>query len=228
MSSLRALLLVAAVALTANAEPLTWTLNNVTTLGSSITGSFVFDANTSTYSSINITSSGGSVIPAETWTVSAECCSSLNSFLGLVDSSAPNETGADLLGLFLSPSLTDAGGTLGVSAAFVAHKQRITLRKIPCLFRTLVDFHQASVGVIAFSGRDSFRDNGAFCVFPQCQNFNPFGNDPSLGFNRNTTGTVTSSESLSTPEPSTLLLSVSALSLGTLRKRIRKYYSDLT
>jgi len=45
--------------------PTAWTLAGVTSLGTSITGSFVFDANTETYSDLDISTSGGSVIPSD-------------------------------------------------------------------------------------------------------------------------------------------------------------------
>lgn len=42
------------------ADPVTWTLNNVqTTLGATVTGSFVYDADTNAFSAINIVSSDG-------------------------------------------------------------------------------------------------------------------------------------------------------------------------
>jgi hypothetical protein len=115
MISFRGLLLVVLAAATASAGPITWTLNGVTSLGTSITGSFVFNADTDIYSSVNITSSGGTVIPANTWTALAECCATESGFLGLVDTSAANQTGADLLGLFFAVDLTDAGGSVPIT-----------------------------------------------------------------------------------------------------------------
>jgi hypothetical protein len=72
MLSIRGLLLLASAAFTAYTRPITWTLNGVTSLGTSITGSFVFDADTLTYSNIQISSSGGNVIRnSSSWFLSA-------------------------------------------------------------------------------------------------------------------------------------------------------------
>jgi hypothetical protein len=99
----------------ANAEPLTWTLVDVTSLGSSITGSFVYNANTDVFSSIDITTSGGTVIPSETWTNKASF-GSFNCCLALVDTSSSNETGANTLNLVWTPAfMTDAGGKIPIS-----------------------------------------------------------------------------------------------------------------
>src|SRR5271156_6342346 len=88
MIAVRALLVIASAALTATAGPVSWTLSGVTSLGTTITGSFTFDADTTTYSSVDIVTTGGSIIPSETWTNLAGCCSTFNDFLGLVDTSA--------------------------------------------------------------------------------------------------------------------------------------------
>ena len=102
----------------AQADDVTWTLVDVTSLGSTITGSFVYNADTATYSDIDITTTGGTVIPSETWTNWAgfeategpgiACC------LGVVDTSAADQTGADLLNLIFLTGLTDAGGIVPI------------------------------------------------------------------------------------------------------------------
>src|SRR6266849_1326784 len=117
MTSIRVLVLLATMALsatTASAGTLTWTLTGVTSLGSTITGSFDFNANTTTYSDINITTSGGSIIPNFTWSQHASfgsfsCC------LAMVDTTAIDETGADVLNLGFASDLTNAGGTIPIS-----------------------------------------------------------------------------------------------------------------
>jgi hypothetical protein len=93
---------------------MTWTLTGVTSLGTTINGSFVFDADTSTYSSINITTSGGSVIPSKTWVALAGCCIHQSNRVALVDTSATNQTGANFVGLLFSANLTDAGGSVAL------------------------------------------------------------------------------------------------------------------
>jgi PEP-CTERM motif-containing protein len=104
----------------AQADAITWTLVNVTSLGSTITGSFVFDADTSTYSAIGITTSGGSIIPNETWTnwvgFGASYGPAISCCLGVVDTTLTNQTGANLLNLIFMTGLTDAGGTIPISS----------------------------------------------------------------------------------------------------------------
>ena len=97
----------------AQADTLTWTLVGVTSLGTSITGSFDYNADTQTYSSIDITTSGGTVIPSMTWTVESVAVQGSPWALYLVNSSAADETGDALFGLTFYNPLTDAGGTIG-------------------------------------------------------------------------------------------------------------------
>jgi PEP-CTERM motif len=105
-------LLLLAASLSASASDVTWTLVDVTSLGTSITGTFTYNADTDIYSNIDVTSSGGSVIPSETWTNKASF-GSFNCCLALVSGSAADQTGLDLLNLVWTPGeLTDAGGSI--------------------------------------------------------------------------------------------------------------------
>jgi len=110
---LRRLLFFVSLAAAASASPITWSLSGVTSLGTTITGSFTYNADTNTFSSIDIMTVGGSVIPSETWTVESDTGAS-GTFLGLVDTSSSNQTGAHLLGLFFASPLTDLGGTVEI------------------------------------------------------------------------------------------------------------------
>jgi hypothetical protein len=95
----------------ASADGITWTLSGVTfDDGGTASGSFVYDALTNTYSSIDITTTLGSTFPGATYT-------------GLVDSSftLPSDTGLilgapDFLGpifqLIFQDHLTNSGGTV--------------------------------------------------------------------------------------------------------------------
>jgi hypothetical protein len=112
--------LLAITAFAASGTPITWTLQNVTSQGTNITGSFVFDADTTTYSNIDITTSGGIEIPSVTWLNKASCCSAATD-LPLVDTAAADQTLADLLDLFFATALTDAGGTVGISETSLGH-----------------------------------------------------------------------------------------------------------
>ena len=111
MALIRSAVLFALAAFTASAVPITWTLNNVTRLGTSITGSFVYDSDTFAYSAINIVTQGGDVIPSATFIREIACCSGHPQFLQVVDSLAINQTGADTVELNFSTFLTDAGGS---------------------------------------------------------------------------------------------------------------------
>lgn len=104
--------LLLAASLSASAGNVTWTLESVTSLGTSITGTFTYNADTDTYSNIDVVSTGGSVIQDETWTNKASF-GNYNCCLALVSSSASDETGLDLLNLVWTPNqLTDAGGII--------------------------------------------------------------------------------------------------------------------
>ena len=115
MRFLRMLIAMGALALGAFANPITWTLSGVTFAdGSTASGSFVFDADTNTYSSIDITTSttdlGG--------TYGFDCVSPCN---GLPSDASEvlflqHESSSDLsntpgLVIFFATALTDAGGT---------------------------------------------------------------------------------------------------------------------
>ncbi len=118
-SILAAAVCLASTAFTADAAPLKWTLTDATSLGSSITGSFVYDADTSTYSHINITTSAGSVISAGSWnTLSNAAMYPPSFFVQLVDTTASDQSGANVLGLMFYHSLTNAGGTVNLYATY--------------------------------------------------------------------------------------------------------------
>jgi hypothetical protein len=87
-------------------------------LGTTISGSFDYDADTNTISNVDVTTSGGSVIPSATFYLS-ECCSSdLNvatfPVLWLVDTANANEVGADYLAIDFASAPTDAGSTIAL------------------------------------------------------------------------------------------------------------------
>src|SRR5260370_16665068 len=92
----------AMAAFAASAAPITWTLENVTDFCltgtcTDITGSFVFNADTVTYSNINISTSGGNVIPNVSWLPIASCSIfSAADALPLLDTAPPHHTAADL------------------------------------------------------------------------------------------------------------------------------------
>jgi len=99
---------------TASADQVTWVLSGVTfSDGGTASGSFVYNADTNTYSSINITTTAGSILGGATYTGADPCCTFFNSsFLGVVTNpSLLDLTGTPLLRVVFVTPLTDLGGT---------------------------------------------------------------------------------------------------------------------
>lgn len=117
----RSALLLAAVSITAFAGPLTWTLENVTGPdGATFTGSFAYDADATTFSAIDITITPGpdqtnDYAPATTFLYVDAAAPVAEGALAAVDSNAGDLTGANVLALYPSAALTDAGGTVSIS-----------------------------------------------------------------------------------------------------------------
>ena len=89
--------------------------------GTLVAGSFVFDADTTTFSGLNMTTSGGISVPAtSSWVFNINNLPGTGQNAGgitgfeAVDALSGDETGAHLLSLFstLGPLMTDAGGTI--------------------------------------------------------------------------------------------------------------------
>ena len=134
------------LALNASAEPITWTLSGVTlTGGVTASGSFTFDADAGTacsttsspcgtYSSIDITTTAGGGLSAETFLFA--CGQDVATCTGVkpdstevlfLTSSAANQGGLAAIAFFFTgvgaippAGLTDAGGTLDVSNSSLA------------------------------------------------------------------------------------------------------------
>lgn len=91
------------------ADPVVWTLNGVTTLdGQTVTGSFTYDADTNTYSAINVTSTGGvgpftALYPATASTAGAA--------IFIQTPAGPGQNGI----LLNTANKTNAGGTLTIT-----------------------------------------------------------------------------------------------------------------
>jgi len=108
----------------AQATPLVWTLDQVSYGdGTLVTGSFTFDAATTTFSGLSLTTSGGSTVPStNTWAFNTLAAGVLRNNggitgFGAVDAFSANMTGAHGLSLFstLGPLMTDAGGIIDLS-----------------------------------------------------------------------------------------------------------------
>jgi hypothetical protein len=116
----RFLIALCTVALAASAGPITWNLVGVTFVdGGTATGSFVFDADTGTYSSIDIVTTAGFGYPAETFTtVCTSPCkgetAGADDMLLLTSITSADFTGMPGLAIFtpLRDPLSDAGGVI--------------------------------------------------------------------------------------------------------------------
>ena len=89
--------------------------------GSTITGSYVYNAATDTFSNINVVTSVGASLPGATYTVRATGAGS-----GVADffsTNAPDPTGEFRLRVGWNAPMTDAGGTLNVAFGFEAQCQ---------------------------------------------------------------------------------------------------------
>jgi hypothetical protein len=115
----RFLLLVVTSCLCANvasAIPITWTLQGVTFLdGGTASGSFVYDADTNTFSSINITTTAGTVVTTGA-TYSFFNFFSNSTTLTVVVTATGDLTGVRDMSLLISaPYLSNAGGTVSTN-----------------------------------------------------------------------------------------------------------------
>jgi len=118
LSSITALVLLALAGLvpTASASPVTWDLSGVTfTSGASASGSFVYDALTNTYSSIDITVSGAA-FGNGTYTILDPGFGSSGSEIVAVPSALADFTNTPVLAFDFASPLTDAGGTIALLA----------------------------------------------------------------------------------------------------------------
>ena len=104
----------------ASANPVFWSLNNVSFGdGTVVTGSFTVDADTSAFTGLSLTTSGGSSVAAESnWFFAPGDTSNSSGAAGFlaVDSQAADLTGAFLISLFVTDgsTFTNAGGTLNL------------------------------------------------------------------------------------------------------------------
>ena len=115
----------------AAASPVTWTLSNLTFgHGGTASGSFVYDATTNTFSSIDVTTTDGSVRSGETYSFPSTVGNA--SAADFIDIDLPVGVGTTMrLDMYLNTSMTDAGGTLNVLSA-----QEFTCISAGCSFST--------------------------------------------------------------------------------------------
>ena len=95
----------------ASADGITWTLSDVTfDDGGIASGSFVFDALTKTYSSIDITTTSGSAFAGTTYDALNGGFGTSN--MGMLLGASGDLTNTDILLLLFGTALTDSGGTI--------------------------------------------------------------------------------------------------------------------
>ena len=103
------------VATAAAADPVQWTLNNVAfDDGGAASGSFVYDADSNTYSQVNIVSTAGSTLPGATYIAPLSSVPSNSQSLFAMTAGGA-VAGEYILGLFTTTARTNAGGTLTIN-----------------------------------------------------------------------------------------------------------------
>ncbi len=104
------------LAASASANQVTWDITGQFDDGGTISGSFVYDANLHQFSSIDVTTSAGSVLSGALYTLPDPCCSSVSNFLLFVTTTG-NLTGTPVFSDFLVSPMTDAGGTIDLATS---------------------------------------------------------------------------------------------------------------
>jgi len=110
----------------AQATPVTWDLSNVAFAdGTTVTGSFVFDADTNLFGVLTITTSGGTSVPAQSDWFYGPCATCLRNdvFSGFLatDNIFADQTGNPFVSLFgsIGAPMTNAGGVITLDVGIV-------------------------------------------------------------------------------------------------------------
>ncbi len=113
-------LLTFSLAQSAHAIPIQWTLSGITfSDGGTAAGSFVYDADTNVYSSIDITTTAGSVLPGATYVVDNNAFGFLSNADGMLAlAGLPVVQDDPVLLMVYSAPLTNAGGNLTFNVFF--------------------------------------------------------------------------------------------------------------
>ncbi|MSV28567.1 MAG: hypothetical protein EXQ52_07460 [Bryobacterales bacterium] len=91
--------------------------------GGAISGSFVYDADTNAYSSIDVTTTDGSIRSGAHYTLHNPCCADDPTFLLFVTGVGGSLAGTPVLSAFLFAPMTNAGGTIGLDPAGAYHSE---------------------------------------------------------------------------------------------------------
>ncbi len=116
VSAIRLAVLLACVGATAFGAPLKWSITGTFEDGGTITGSYSFDASTSTYSSVAVQTTEGSIRSGASYTLYDPCCAQDPGFLLFVTTTG-NLTGTPVLSAMLVGNMTNAGGTINLATA---------------------------------------------------------------------------------------------------------------
>ncbi len=105
----------------AHSTPVTWTLQNIVFGdGGTASGSFTYDADTNTYSAVDITTTAGSILGGATYVAQSpgQAASSRAQYPDFVTSTSGDLTNTFGLNLSFQQALTDAGGTVALVANY--------------------------------------------------------------------------------------------------------------
>lgn len=120
----------------AHAALVQWTLTNVTFVdGGTASGTYVFDAETNTFSRISIATTGTEGVPAASF---SNTCDGTNcaapsplpaQFIFFAPADTSDMTGKQVLALDLQSAMTDAGGTIAINPPNVEPAVTVALRR---------------------------------------------------------------------------------------------------
>ena len=104
------------LAASASADQLTWDITGHFGDGGTISGSFVYDADLNQFSSIDVTTSAGSVLSGALYTLHDPSYTPTPDFL-LFATTTGDLTGTPVLSAGLVSAMTDAGGTIDLDTS---------------------------------------------------------------------------------------------------------------
>jgi hypothetical protein len=104
------------LAATASANQVTWDITGQFDDGGTISGSFVYDADLNQFSSVDVTTSAGSVLSGALYTLPDPCCAPAANFLLFVTTTG-DLTGTPVFSVGLASLMTDAGGTIDLATS---------------------------------------------------------------------------------------------------------------
>ncbi len=95
------------------ADNVTWYITGAFDDGGTVSGSYVFNADTDTYSSIDVTTTDGTTRDGADYTFYDPCCGESGNFLLFTTEDTGDLTGTPVLSTDLDSNMTDSGGMIG-------------------------------------------------------------------------------------------------------------------